>query len=131
MSPKLKVVTWIVGLVAAYAVSVGIGVYRLTSAGMFPLAEKGLASYLVARKSSEANKPIYFKWWSSWYFKNHPSDGWAEFLLCTSSADCHKIIAYTDLGRWQINVDTIMVNTDQWTILPDGKLANAEKPLRK
>ena len=62
MSPKLKVVTWIVGIVAAYAVSVGIGVYRITSAGMFPLAEKGLAAYLVAINSSEANKPIHFKW---------------------------------------------------------------------
>ncbi|WP_411879569.1 hypothetical protein [Polaromonas sp. YR568] len=131
MSPKLKVVTWIVGIVAAYAVSVGLGAYRITSAGMFPLAEKGLAAYLVAGNSSEANKPIYFKWWSSWYFKNHPSDGWAEFLLCTSSADCHKIIAYTDFGRWQINVDSKLVNTEQWIVMPDGKLVNAEKPPRK
>lgn len=131
MSPKIKVIAWIFGILAVYAVSVGLGAYRITSAGMFPLAEKGLAAYLVATNSREANKPIYFKWWSSWYFKNHPSNGWAEFLLCTSSADCHRVIAYTDFGRWQINVDGRLVNTEQWIVTPDGKLVNAEKPLRK
>ena len=131
MSPKLKVVTWIVGIVAAYALSVGIGVYRITSAGMFPLAEKGLAAYLVAKSPNEAHKPIYFKWWSSWYFRNSASDGWAQFLLCTSSADCHTVIAYMSLGKWQINVDGKLVNTKQWIVLPDGKLVNAEKPPRK
>lgn len=131
MSPKAKVIAWIVGIVAAYAASVGIGAYRIASADMFPLAKKGLAAYLVATGSPEAGKPIYFKWWSSWYFKNRTSDGWAQFLLCTSSADCHSVIAYTDLGRWQINVDGIMVNTDKWVILPNGQLVNAEKPSRK
>jgi hypothetical protein len=42
MSPKLKVVTWIVGIVAAYAVSVGIGAYRIVSAEMFPLGRERL-----------------------------------------------------------------------------------------
>ena len=131
MSPKLKVVTWIVGILAAYAVSVGVGVYRLTSAGMFPLAENGLAAYLVAKSPNEAHKPIYFKWWSSWYFRNSASDGWAQFLLCTSSADCHTVIAYVSLGKWQVNVDGHLINTDKWITLPDGRLVNAEKPLQK
>jgi hypothetical protein len=70
MSPKAKVTAWIFGIVAAYAVSVGIGAYRIVSSEMFPLAKKGLAAYLIATKSSEGNQPIHFKWWSSWYFKN-------------------------------------------------------------
>jgi hypothetical protein len=131
MSPKAKVIAWIFGILAAYGASVGIGAYRIASADMFPLAKEGLAAYLVATGAKEANRPIYFKWWSSWYFRNHPSDGWAQFLLCTSSADCHSVIAYTDLGRWQINVDGNLVNTDKWVILPNGNLVNAEKPARK
>jgi hypothetical protein len=131
MSPKTKVIAWIFGIVAAYAASVGVGAYRIASADMFPLAKKGLAAYLVATGSPEADKPIHFKWWSSWYFRNRTSDGWAQFLLCTSSVNCHSVIAYTDLGRWQINVDGIMVNTDKWVILPSGELVNAEKPSRK
>lgn len=128
MSPKLKVVTWIVGIVAAYALSVGLGAYRITSAGMYPLATKGVAAYLVAKSPREANKPVYFKWWSSWYFRNSASDGLAQFLLCTSPADCHTVVAYVAFGKWQINVDGNLVNTDKWVVLPDGRLVNAEKP---
>ena len=113
MSPKAKVIAWIIGIVAAYAASVGIGAYRIVSSEMFPLAEKGLAAYLIATKSSEANKPIHFKWWSSWYFKNSTSDGLAQFLLCTSSPSrCHSIIAYGAVGKWHITVDGHLVNTD-------------------
>lgn len=131
MSPKIKVIAWIFGILAVYCASVGIGAYRIASAEMFPLAKKGLGAYLVATRSSEANKPIYFKWWSPWYFRNSASDGLAQFLLCTSPADCHTIIAYVDLGRWQINVDTYIVNTDNWIYLPNGNLVNAEKPRQK
>lgn len=132
MSPKLKVVTWIVGIVAAYAISVGLGAYRITSARIFPLAERGLAAYLIASDSSEAHKPIYFKWWSSWYFRNSASDGAAEFVLCTSPANCHTVVAYVAFGSWHINVDGKLVNTEHWIVLPDGRLVNAErKPPRK
>ena len=128
MSPKLKVVTWIVGILAAYAASVGFGAYRIASADMYPLARKGVAAYLVAKSPREAHKPLHFKWWSSWYFRNSSSDGLAQFLLCTSSADCHTVIAYMAFGKWQINVDGNLVNTDKWIVLPDGRLVNAEKP---
>jgi hypothetical protein len=131
MSPKIKVIAWIFGILAAYCASVGFGAYRVASAEMFPLAKKGVAAYLVATRSSEANKPIYFKWWSSWYFKNQRNDGWAEMKMCTSSRECHTVIAYTDLGKWQVNVDGNIVNTDKWIVLPNGNLVNAEKPLEK
>jgi hypothetical protein len=131
MSPKTKVIAWIFGIVAAYAASVGVGAYRIASADMFPLAKKGLAAYLVASGSPEANKPIHFKWWSSWYFRNNASDGWAQFLLCTSSADCHSIIAYVDLGRWQINVDGNMVDTAQWIVPASGNPVTFEKSPQK
>lgn len=131
MSPKLKVIAWILGLLAAYCASVGLGAYRIASADMFPQARNGVAAYLVATQSSEANKPVYFKWWSSWYFKNSPSDGIAQFLLCTSSARCHTVIAYVALGRWEINVDGHLINTDQWVVLPNGNMVNAEKPPKK
>lgn len=131
MSPKTKVIAWIFGIVAAYAASVGIGAYRIVSSEMFPPAKKGVAAYLVATNSNEANKPVYFKWWSSWYFKNSASDGLAQFLLCTSSANCHSVVAYMDLGKWRINVDGNMINTDKWVILPDGRMVNGEKPSRK
>ena len=112
MSPKIKVIAWIFGILAAYCASVGIGVYRISSSEMFPLTKKGAAAYLVATRSSEANKPIYFKWWSSWYFRNQPSNGWAEMKMCTSSAACHTVIAYTDGGRWQVNVDGNLVSVE-------------------
>jgi hypothetical protein len=115
MSPKAKVIAWIFGILAAYAASVGLGAYRIVSSEMFPLAEKGLAAYLVATKSSGANKPIRFKWWSSWFFKNSTSDGLAQFLLCTSSSPsrCHTIIAYGVAGEWHITVDGNLVKTDK------------------
>ncbi|MFS2033192.1 hypothetical protein ACEN8I_04120 [Polaromonas sp. CT11-55] len=132
MSPKIKVITWIVGIVAAYAASVGVGAYRIASSEMFPLAEKGLAAYLDATKSGEANKPIHFKWWSSWYFRNNLSDGLAQFLLCTSPpSHCHTIIAYGADGQWHINVDGHMVNVDKWRAPANSNLANAETPPRK
>jgi len=113
MSPKVKVVAWIAGIVVAYAASVGLGAYRIASSDLYPLAEKGLAAYLVATKSSEANKPIYLKWWSSWYFRNSLNDGLAQFLLCTSSrAHCHTIIAYGVEGQWYVTVDGKLVRTD-------------------
>ena len=120
MSPKLKVAAWIFGILAAYGASVGVGVYRITSAEMYPLAKRGLASYLAAKQSSEASQPIFLKWWSSWYFRNQPANGWAEMKMCTSSAACHTVIAYTTVakpGKWEINVD------GQWVILkePSGK----------
>ncbi|MCZ8258011.1 MAG: hypothetical protein O9327_20385 [Polaromonas sp.] len=117
MSPKLKAAAWIFGILAAYGASVGIGVYRITSAEMYPLAKRGLASYLAAKQSSEANQPIFFKWWSSWYFRNQRSNGWAEMKMCTSSAACHTVIAYTTVkspGKWEINVD------GQWVILKES-----------
>jgi hypothetical protein len=129
MSPKAKVIAWIFGIVAAYAASVGIGAYRIVSSDMFPPAKKGLAAYLIATKSSEAHKPIHFKWWSSWYFKNNTSDGMAQFLLCTASAlRCHSIIAYGAAGKWHITVDGHLVNTDHWIVQADGRLVNTEKP---
>ncbi|EJL82683.1 hypothetical protein PMI15_02913 [Polaromonas sp. CF318] len=115
MSPKAKVIAWIFGILAAYAASVGVGAYRIVSSEMFPLAEKGLAAYLVATKSDGANKPIRFKWWSSWFFKNSTSDGLAQFLLCTSSSPsrCHTIVAYGAEGMWYITVDGNLVKTDK------------------
>ena len=114
MSPKTKVITWVFALVAAYCASVGFGAYRIVSSEMFPLAEKGLAAYLVATKSSEANKPIHFKWWSSWYFRNSVTDGLAQFLLCTSSSSyCHTITAYGAAGKWHIKVDGHLVDVDK------------------
>ncbi|MBW8720632.1 MAG: hypothetical protein JF626_01595 [Polaromonas sp.] len=127
MSPKIKVIAWIFGIFAAYGVSVGIGVYRITSSEIFPLAKRGLEGYLVATQSSEANKPVYFKWWTSWYFRNQSSNGWAEMKLCTSRSACHNVIAYTDHERWQINVDGKLVNTAPWTVLTNGKLANPKQ----
>lgn len=120
MSPKLKVAAWIFGILAAYGASVGAGVYRITSAEMYPLAKRGAAAYLAATKPSEANQPIYFKWWSSWYFKNHPTTGWAEMKMCTSRAACHTVIAYTipaRPGKWEINVDGNLVTLAE----PPGK----------
>lgn len=114
MSPKTKVITWILGIVAAYAASVAFGAYRIVSAEMFPLAEKGVQAYLLATNSSDANKPLHFKWWSSWYFKNSSSDGMAQFLLCAPSAHCHTVIAYVSAGKWYINVDGHLVNVDKW-----------------
>jgi hypothetical protein len=131
MSPKIKVIAWIFGILAAYCASVGIGAYRIASAEMFPQAGKGVAAYLVATRSSEANKPVYFKWWSSWYFKNSASDGIAQFLLCTSSAHCNTVIAYVSFGRWRINVDGHLIDTDKWIFLPNGNVVNAEKPPQK
>lgn len=132
MSPKAKVIAWIVGIVAAYAASVGIGAYRIVSSEMFPLAEKGLAAYLVATKSSEANKPIHFKWWSSWYLRNSLSDGLAQFLLCTSSSShCHAIIAYGANGQWHITVDGHLVDVDKWRAPASSHRANTETPPRK
>ncbi|SDN81859.1 hypothetical protein [Polaromonas sp. JS666] len=116
MSPKLKVIAWIFGIVAAYAASVGIGAYRIVSAEMFPLAKGGVADYLRATKSSDANKPLYFKWWSSWYFKNSSSDGMAQFLLCAPSAQCHTVVAYVSAGRWHINVNGHLINVDKWRV---------------
>lgn len=113
MSPKTKVIAWIFGIFAVYCASVGVGVYRITSSEIFPLAKRGLAAYLVATQSSEANKPIYFRWWTSWYFRNQRSDGWAEMKMCTSRSACHTVIAYSNRGRWRINVDGKLVNTDQ------------------
>lgn len=130
MSPKAKVIAWIFGILAAYAASVGVGAYRIVSSEMFPLAEKGLAAYLVATKSSEANKPIHFKWWSSWFFKNSTSDGLAQFLLCTSSSasHCHTIIAYGAEGMWYINVEGHLVDVDKWRVPADGKRVSPQAP---
>jgi hypothetical protein len=130
MSPKAKVIAWIFGILAAYAASVGVGAYRIVSSEMFPLAEKGLAAYLVATQSSEANKPIHFKWWSSWFFKNSTSDGLAQFLLCTSSSasHCHTIIAYGAEGMWYINVEGHLVDVDKWRVPADGKRVSPQAP---
>jgi len=123
MSPKTKVIAWIFAVVAAYCASVGLGAYRIASSEMFPLAEKGLAAYLIATKSSEANQPIHFKWWSSWFFKNSSTDGLAQFSLCASSSAsrCHTIIAYGVEGKWHINVDGHLVNVDKWRVPAEGK----------
>lgn len=121
MNRKTKVIAWIFAVVAAYCASVGLGAYRIASSEMFPLAEKGLAAYLVATQSSEANQPIHFKWWSSWFFRNSTSDGLAQFSLCTSpSSRCHAIIAYGVAGKWHITVDGHLVNVDKWRIPANG-----------
>lgn len=114
MNSKTKVIAWIFAIVVAYCASVGLGAYRIVSSEVFPMAEKGLAAYLVATKSSEANQPIHFKWWSSWFFKNSTSDGLAQFLLCTPSAPrCHTIIAYGVDGGWHVTVDGHLVKVGQ------------------
>ena len=114
MSPKTKAITWVVAVVAAYCASVGFGAYRIVSSEAFPLAEKGTAAYLLATNSSDANKPLYFKWWSSWYFRNSASDGVAQFLLCAPSARCHMVVAFVSAGRWHVTVDGKLVNVDEW-----------------
>ncbi len=108
MIPK-KIINIILVIAAAYCASVGFGVYRITSSDVFPLAKKGLAAYLVASKSSDANETPYFKWWYSWYFR----DGETQFSLCSPSGPCHIIIGYTDKGKWAINVDGNLVSIEK------------------
>ena len=127
MNPK-KITKIILFIAVAYCASVGFGVYRITSSQVFPQAKKGLAAYLIASNSSEANKPTYLKWWSSWYFKDGLSDGRAQFSLCSVSEHCHTIIAYTVGGKWAINVDGYLVNTEKWLVDGEGRLVNAEIP---
>jgi hypothetical protein len=114
MSPKTKVITWVFAVVAAYCASVGFGAYRIVSSEAFPLAEKGVAAYLVYTSSSDANKPLHFKWWSSWYFRNSSSNGVAQFLMCAPSARCYMVVAYVAAGRWHVNVDGHLINVDKW-----------------
>jgi hypothetical protein len=44
--------------------------------------------------------------------KQHPRTDGAVFTLHRSSPRCHSIIAYGAAGKWHINVDGHLVNTD-------------------
>ena len=103
MSPKTKLLTVILVLLVAYFASIGIGVYRITSSDVFPLARKALVAELTLQKSPDAFEPYHLRWWWSWNFKNRREGGEADFPLCTPAGHCYLIRAVTvDHGVWRV-----------------------------
>lgn len=102
MTPSMKVAATVVLVVLAYCVSVAVGVYRLTSSEVFPMAKLALANYLAPLNSPDAKEPYHLKWWSSWHFRDGYSSGEAEFFLCTPQKRCYTMKAFRVNGKWVV-----------------------------
>ena len=98
-----KVVTGIGILLIAYAASVGIGVYRMTSSEVFSMAKVSLAGYLTVLKSPDAGQSFHLKWFAPWQFSSGPNSGRTQFLLCTPAAHCYTLKAQKFKGKWTVN----------------------------
>ena len=101
--PHHKIITGIGILLAAYAASVGVGVYRITSSEVLPRVKVSLAGYLMALKSPDAMQSFHLKWYAPWQFSSGPNNGRTQFLLCTPSAHCYTVKAHKVRGKWTVS----------------------------
>ena len=103
MRPHHQVITGIGILLMAYAASVGIGVYRMTSSEAFSMAKVSLAGYLTVLKSPDAGQSFHLKWFAPWQFTSGPNSGRTQFLLCTPAEHCYIVRAHKFKGQWTVN----------------------------
>jgi hypothetical protein len=103
MRPPVKVIACVGLLLVAYAASVGIGVYRLTSSDAFPMAKVSLAGYLAALKSPDAAESFHLKWFAPWQFSSGLNSGRTQFLMCTPTAHCYIVKAHKFRGKWAVS----------------------------
>lgn len=103
MSSNKKIILVAVLLLAAYAVSIAVGVYRLKSSPLYPITEKALAAHLASINSKDAAGPFYMKWYGPWQYSAGASKGISRFLLCTPSDRCYMMFAVKIDGVWNID----------------------------
>ena len=103
MRPPVKVITVIAALLVAYAASVGVGVYRITSSDAFPMSKLSLAGYLAALKSPDAAEPFHLKWFAPWQFSSGPNSGRTQFLMCSPAEHCYIVKAHKFKGKWVVS----------------------------
>ena len=103
MSFNKKMVAVMLLLIAAYAVSIAVGVYRLKSSALYPITENALATHLKSISSIEAAGPFYMKWYAPWQYSSSASKGLSRFQLCTASGRCYKMFAVKIDGKWNID----------------------------
>ena len=109
MSTNKKIIAFVVLLLAAYAASIAVGVYRLKSSALYPITENALATYLKSINSKEAAGPFHMKWYGPWQYSAGSSKGLSQFLLCTASGRCYRMNAVKIDGKW--NIDWNFQNT--------------------
>ena len=103
MSLTKKVIAITIMLVAVYAASIAVGVYRLKSSALYPITENALATHLKAINSKEAAGPFHMKWYGPWQYSAGSSKGLSQFLLCTASGRCYRMTAVKIDGKWNID----------------------------
>ena len=103
MGLNKKVIVTGLLLIAAYFASIAVGVYRLKSSALYPLAEKALTTHLQSTGSKEAAGPFYMKWSGPWQYSAGASKGLSQFLLCTASGRCYQMSAVKIDGKWNID----------------------------
>ena len=103
MSLSKKVIAVLLLLITAYAASVAVGVYRLKSSALYPIAEQALATHLKTINSKEAAGPFHMKWYGPWQYSAGSSKGLSQFLLCTASGRCYQMSAVKIDGKWNID----------------------------
>lgn len=103
MSTNRKIVATIMLLLAAYAASIAVGVYRLKSSALYPITENALAAHLKSINSKEATGPFHMKWYEPWQYSAGASKGISRFWLCTPSDLCYMMFAVKIDGVWNID----------------------------
>jgi hypothetical protein len=103
MSLSKKVIAVLLLLITAYAASIAVGVYRLKSSALFPIAENALTTHLKTINSKEAAGPFHMKWYAPWQYSAGASKGLSQFLLCTASGRCYQMNAVKIDGKWNID----------------------------
>ena len=102
MSLNKKIVAVLLLLIAAYAVSIAVGVYRLKSSALYPITENALATYLKSINSKEAAGPFHMKWYGPWQYSAGASKGLSQYQLCTASGPCYRVNAVKIDGVWYV-----------------------------
>lgn len=109
MSANKKIIAVVLLLLAAYAASIAVGVYRLKSSALYPITENALATHLKSINSKEAAGPFHMKWYAPWQYSAGASKGLSQFQLCTVSGRCYRMTAVKIDGKW--NIDWQFQNT--------------------